>query len=250
MRDRWSRLGRVAVVLTAFILATATAEAQQARYAIEGTVVADGDRPVPFARVSVAGTTRGAVTDGDGRFRIGGLRAGEYTLRISRGGYRVRTVSIALRDADVSRSFTLAVEPIPVPGIDVSILRPDLQPATELAREEIREASPQDPGQLLRVIPGANAVRRGPLGLDPVVRGFRETQVGVYLDGTRVFPAGPARMDAALTHVDPSAIGSLEVVKGPYALTWGPGNLTAIRAATCPVSIGESPRATMPPSWT
>ena len=41
---------------------------------------------------------------------------------------------------------------------------------------------------------GVDAVRRGPLGLDPVVRGLRETEVGTYLDGTRLesMRAGPA----------------------------------------------------------
>ena len=32
------------------------------------------------------------------------------------------------------------------------------------------------------------------VGLEAVVRGLRETQVGVYVDGMRTFPAGPARI--------------------------------------------------------
>jgi iron complex outermembrane receptor protein len=86
-----------------------------------------------------------------------------------------------------------------------------------------------DAGGLMRSIPGIGAARRGPLGLDPNVRGLSETEVGVYIDGVRSFPAGPLRMDSPLSHLDPSAVASVDVVKGPYALTWGPGNMSAVR---------------------
>jgi iron complex outermembrane recepter protein len=39
-------------------------------------------------------------------------------------------------------------------------------------------------------------------------------------------------MDTPLSHVDPSAIKGMEVMKGPYALTWGAGNMSAIRVET------------------
>ena len=81
-------------------------------------------------------------------------------------------------------------------------------------------------------MPGVGAVRRGPVGLDPVVRGLRESQVGVYVDGMRTMPAGPARMDSPLSHSGPSTMRSVEIVKGPYALTWGAGNMSAIRVET------------------
>jgi iron complex outermembrane receptor protein len=83
-------------------------------------------------------------------------------------------------------------------------------------------------------------VRRGPLGLDPNVRGLSETEVGVYVGGLRTFPAGPGRMDSPLSHIDPSTIKSIDVVKGPYALTWGPGNMSAIRVT----QRGEDPPRT------
>ncbi|MFW6157649.1 MAG: TonB-dependent receptor, partial [Balneolaceae bacterium] len=64
---------------------------------------------------------------------------------------------------------------------------------------------------------------------------LRETEIGTYLDGTRIFPAGPARMDSPLSHLDPAIIESIEVVKGPYALNWGAGNMSAIRVQTQPL---------------
>ena len=65
--------------------------------------------------------------------------------------------------------------------------------------------------------------------------------MAVLVDGTRTFAAGPARMDSDLSHVSPDAIQSLEVVKGPYALTWGAGALAAVRAETFRPPFSESP---------
>ncbi|MBT3268409.1 TonB-dependent receptor [Candidatus Poribacteria bacterium] len=104
--------------------------------------------------------------------------------------------------------------------------------AGEMQLDTIRRTPARATGELLRELPGVDSVRRGPLGLDPAVRGLRETQVGGYIDGARWFPGGPGRMDSPLSHLDPTAIRSIEVEKGPYALTWGPGNLAAIRVET------------------
>jgi len=48
-------------------------------------------------------------------------------------------------------------------------------------------------------------------------------------------------MDSPLSHIDPAAIESIEVVKGPYALTWGAGNMSAIRVNTRDLSTVQTP---------
>ncbi len=241
MRSAKSRAIAFAIALSALVAPAARA---QRTGAVQGAVVSAADgHPLANVTVRAVGTNAGAVTGPAGEFLVRGLPPGGYRLEASFVGYRPgsRRVTVAAGDT-VRADFTLAVQPIEVAGIDVRVLRPDLRPQSKIEAEQVREASPQDPGELLRVMPGAAAVRRGPLGLDPVVRGLRETQVGVYVDGTRMFPAGPARMDSPLTHIDPGAIGSIEVVKGPYALTWGAGNLSSIRVETADV-----PRETAPP---
>ena len=156
-------------------------------------------------------------------------------------GYRTVRQEVTVGGGQVTTlDFTLETRPLALDGISVSVLRPDLLPEATLAGKEVEEANPKDAGELLRALDGVEAVRRGPLGLDPVVRGLRETEVGTYLDGARMFPAGPARMDSPLTHLDPSAIRSIQVVKGPYALTWGAGNLSAIRVETQPLPQQDS----------
>ncbi|WP_456428762.1 TonB-dependent receptor domain-containing protein [Rhodocaloribacter sp.] len=198
--------------------------------AIAGMVVDEHDDAVIGAGVIIVGTLRGTATDADGRFEIGPLRPGAYTLEARALGYRpaTRTVTVV---AGQTTTVTLRLHsrPVLLEGIVVSALRPDLEPVAEMDARRVRETHASDAGELMRLLPGVNAARRGPIGLDPNIRGLSETEVGAYIDGVRFFPAGPLRMDSQISHFDPSSIARVEVVKGPYALTWGAGNMSAIR---------------------
>jgi iron complex outermembrane receptor protein len=199
---------------------------------------AESGRPLPGVNVIVDGAADdasplGASTDPQGRFTIDGLEAGTYTLQARFVGFapRSRTVHIAAGEAARVR-LALSPRTVGLEVVEVTARRSAAEAAEQIREGRIQEASPRDAGELMRTIPGTGAVRRGPIGLDPVVRGLRETQVGVYVDGMRTFPAGPARMDSPLSHTGPSTMQSVEVAKGPYALTWGGGQLSAIRVET------------------
>jgi len=214
--------------------ALAALPAQQSTGAVDVLVVDAETRQI--LRLSVAhimGGVRFTVSGGEGRFRISGLPAGTHEVHVAAVNYIEKTVPVEVRAGEVVQfTVELEFEARSTAQIVVQATRPDLLPDSQLTEDLILDANPRDVGELLRKLPGVDSVRRGPLGFDPVVRGMRETEVGVYLDGSRIFPAGPARMDSALSHFDPGSVQSVEVVGGPYALTWGAGNLTAIRATT------------------
>ncbi len=206
----------------------------QSSGSISGTITKQSDgTPISDVNIFIPNTTYGTTTGAEGQFTIKNIPSGTYTLKATFIGFETARKKISVASGKtVEVAFSLKEVSYQLSGIAVRALRPDLEPETELETQEVREANPRDSGELLRVVAGVDAVRRGPIGLDPVVRGLRETEVGTYLDGTRIFPAGPARMDSPLSHLDPSAIQSMQVVKGPYALTWGAGNLSAIRVET------------------
>lgn len=241
-----ARRGIASVVLLLILAAVTPAVAQQGGR-IEVHVVSAAGAPVPGAMVRAqaqTGRTAGpdaresliATTDADGYAVIDAPAPARYAVEVSRIGYREAREIVDLTAGGIARVVvTLTEEPIALAAIEVAILRPDLSPTAELDERDVAEAIAHDAGTMLRALPGLDAVRRGALGLDPVVRGLRETQVGVYVDGIHAFPGGPGGMDTPLSHTDPAAIRSVEVIKGPYALTWGAGNMGAIRVETLPL---------------
>ena len=121
----------------------------------------------------------------------------------------------------------------------VTATHPDLPSEALYSGREIEQQGGEDLGYFLRRQNGLSSFRRGPIGLDPQVRGLQAEQLGVFVDGTRTFAAGPGRMDSELAHVSPRAVGTLRVIKGPYALTWGAGALSAIQLETFRPAFGS-----------
>ena len=122
--------------------------------------------------------------------------------------------------------------------VTVTALMPELATEMVVPASQIERRVAQDLARSLRSHAGVTALRRGAINLDPSVRGLYAEQIGVFVDGTRTFAAGPARMDSALSHISPHALQSLRVVRGPYALTWGAGTLSAIQAETFKPAFG------------
>ena len=100
---------------------------------------------------------------------------------------------------------------------------PQAYPVISLDRLEFDVLPAHDIGGLMRSIPNVNGIRKGGTALDPVVRGFKYSQLNVQLNGGQKIEGGcPNRMDAAVAHIDIDDIRALEVIKGPFALRYGP----------------------------
>ncbi len=88
----------------------------------------------------------------------------------------------------------------------------------QIQNEEIR-----DVGDFLRILPNVSGVRKGGVSVDPVVRGFKFSQLNVVLDnGIKIENGCPNRMDPVSSHVEAEDIEKIEVIKGPFVLKYGP----------------------------
>ncbi len=241
-RDGWTSTSRL-LVLCLTLLIHSTEAGAQSTGRIKGVVVdVETVQPLPGATVILDGLRIGTSTDSKGGFVLTHLDDGRYTVRVRFVGYRSEDYAVRIENGEtVSIRIKLSPRPIGIPGVEVTALRPDLQPEASLAAREVLESNPVDSGEMLRVLPGVEAARRGPVGLDPNVRGLVETEVGAYVDGARKLPAGPLRMDSQVSHFDPTIVDRIQVVKGPYALTWGAGNMGAISVETKDVSPQSGP---------
>ncbi len=87
----------------------------------------------------------------------------------------------------------------------------------------IELSSAVDVGRLLRSVPNISGVKKGVMGIDPVVRGFKYSQLNVMINGAVKIEGGcPNRMDPTTAHVDINDVKEMQILKGPFALKYGP----------------------------
>ena len=93
-------------ILASFLIAGSVG----AQNTISGIVTDAGSGlPLPGATVMLVGTTTGAVTDGDGTYRINDLPLGTYNIQVSFVGYEAVLQPITLQDADITFDIALQV---------------------------------------------------------------------------------------------------------------------------------------------
>ncbi len=221
-------------VVCAVLFAAPRAGAQQTT-SLSGSVVDSQSLALPGVSVNVAEVPSGrlagsAVTDGAGAFAIRKLRPGHYEVTAQLLGFQTYREAVDVPRTGALR-ITLAVGKFEQQVV-VSAQMPEVSTESIVPGEQLERTAVQDVAGYLRTEPGVNAVRRGSINLEPTVRGLYEAQMGVFVDGTRTFAAGPARMDSEISHVSPHMLESVQVIKGPYALTEGSGTLSSLEART------------------
>src|SRR5688572_18246363 len=63
---------------------------------LEGRVTEVGGTPIPDALITIVGTNRGARTGEDGQYRLLNLRAGDFTVRVTRLGYAAASQPVTI----------------------------------------------------------------------------------------------------------------------------------------------------------
>ncbi|MGD8796006.1 MAG: TonB-dependent receptor plug domain-containing protein, partial [Thiohalophilus sp.] len=82
---------------------------------------------------------------------------------------------------------------------------------------------PGDGGEWLSRTPGVAGVKMGSHGIDPVIRGQKQNQLNVLLDGAYVFGGCPNRMDPPSAYASTATYDQLTVIKGVESLLYGSG---------------------------
>jgi iron complex outermembrane recepter protein len=91
-----------------------------------------------------------------------------------------------------------------------------------ISSKHIESTNLDDIGALISREPNVGGIKKGAGGIDPVVRGFKYSQVSVQLNnGTRIEGGCPNRMDPTAAHVNINDISNISILKGPFALKYG-----------------------------
>lgn len=203
---------------------------------VAGTVTDARGLPVPSANVVLDGTTAGAATDAEGRFRFS-ARPGVHTLVVSGLGYRTerRPVTV-VAGGEVRLEVVLADQPVPIAEVVVTAremltggpagIRDLPGSAHYIGVEQLRAHADIDPLRVLREIPGVNVQEEEGYGLRPNIglRGVgteRTSKVTVMEDGVLMAPA-PYAAPAAYYFPTLGRMHGVEVRKGASQIKYGP----------------------------
>ena len=102
-----------------------------------------------------------------------------------------------------------------------------VQPATILSNEELQLKLQPTLGETLNGQPGVSSTSFGPGASRPIIRGLGDDRVRMLQNGTSVLDVSNVSPDHAVA-VDPSTIRTIEVVRGPATLLYGPNTIGGV----------------------
>ncbi len=196
--------------------------------AVTGFVTDPDAARLPGVVVTITEAESGAsvtvVTGEHGGYRGTGLPPGRYEVRADLDGFQTQI----LRDLVVAEGQTREVDFTMAPATYkdvVSVVAPETR--DDIQASEIRESTARDIGEALSHMNGISMIRKGGLGNDVVLHGYRGKDLTVLIDGQTVYGACPNDMDPAVFHADFAEVDHIEVGKGPFDVL-NPGSLGGV----------------------
>jgi iron complex outermembrane recepter protein len=230
------------------VLLSASALSAQDTGTIEGTVRATGSRaPLSDVVVSVQGTTRGAMTDAQGKYRIAAVPVGDRVVLAQlvgrdRGAQAIHITTDSVARADFSLTEVAAVIAPTVVSATREVQRRTDQSATidVLEGASIREVRAAHPSGIMQRLPGVHATQLSGEGLSMAIRQPITTKpMYLYLeDGVPTRSTGFFNHNA-LYEVNLPQSGGLEVLKGPGTALYGSdaiGGVVNVLTRSAPVA--------------
>ena len=183
---------------------------------LTGVVATPDGSGLPGAVLTLTGddgASRIVVSGSHGVYRASSLPAGTYRLLVELPGFAafdaeritvtaesVGTLNVVLRASVFRDSVTVLGE----------------CPRDALTAAELRETAARELSDALGRVAGVARLRKGGIGADVVLRGYKEENLNVLVDGVRVNGACPGNMDPPAFHTDLAEIDHVEVSKGPF----------------------------------
>ena len=230
-RTLWGVLSGAALALLFFPLAAAAQQSLRGR-----VVTAEGGLPLPGANVAVRSDAssvevlRGAATDVDGTFVIGGLTAGRYAVTVSYVGFASETRMVEVAGDPVALAFSLEAATLESGEVVVEGARRRAGLATQAAAvleaEALARVRGQNLGQTLAELPGVTTLSTGPSIAKPVVRGLHSDRVVILNNGVR--QEGQQWGGEHAPEIDPFSAGRIELIKGAAGVEYGVGAIGGV----------------------
>jgi iron complex outermembrane receptor protein len=214
---------RKILVISIYLLFLATQSFSQ--QTVTGRIVdSENQHPIGNVQVFEEGGIDGTTSNSKGIFTLKVSDKTEINLVFSHIGFQILQKTVS--QSELSEELKIQLQPkiellseVEIMGVSTK----NQSYRTEYVDMTVLESTNlQDIGSLLRNVPNVSGVKKGAMGIDPVIRGFKYSQLNVQLNGgTRIEGGCPNRMDPATAHVDLSDLKNINILKGPFALKYG-----------------------------
>lgn len=196
---------------------------------LKGQVYADG-QSVPFASISLEGTTIGVSADMDGLFVLNEVPAGLHTVVISAVGYQSTTQQLSFMQEEVKdlgqvdlKEDVLGLDAVVVTGTMKRTFLKDSPIKVSVMTGQFLQEN-RSPVSLVEGISMVNGVEEvvecGVCGTNSLrINGLEGPYTAVLMDGTPMF--GNLASVYGLNGIPTSLIDRIEVIKGPSSTLYG-----------------------------
>jgi iron complex outermembrane receptor protein len=180
-------------------------------------------QPIKGAEVSILGHPGERFTDADGRFTWQPSPPPPFEILVILPG-GVYTKPVLVERVPESGAIDIPVESLVSESVTVAAgVSPNIESTPGAAQTlvtgtDIAARAPANLAQALENIAGVSTVSEGHAAV-PAVRGFAAGRTLVMIDGARV--SSERRAGASATYLDPFALESVEVSRGPGSVAYG-----------------------------
>ncbi len=235
-RETGSSRSARALLLTALPLLTLLLSPvlEAARY----RVVDEKGRAVPGARVSILGRAGSVAAGPQGELTLEAEPALPFEVGVfSPTGAWLGIVRVVTRSgADEVRDLVLpaarSTEILVSAGATASLLAPPANPVSLVSKRELAERQPNRLVEAIEALPGISKSDESTSAV-PVIRGLARGRTLVMVDDGRV--SAERRAGASASFLNPFALESVEVVRGPGSVAYGSDALGGIVHARTPL---------------
>lgn len=220
MSNRTLRSSRLAIGWIFLLLQVGSLYSAQ----IEGIVTdhESGDS-LGFAEIQLVELNRGVVAHVNGEYHFQRLPAGNFTIRVSRIGYRVETRRVSLAYNEVLKlNFALDPDHVQIAEVTTNARRTNYaeQLSVEISGRDLQEQLGSTVAESFGSTAGIAVRSMGPAPARPVSRGMGGARLPILEDGQPTGDLSASSSDHAVA-IDPLLAQTLEIVRGPEAFHYG-----------------------------
>lgn len=213
---------RITILLLLLLCKTTFCIGQKCQYQIKGIVTTSDLHPIIGAIIRIASdSTKGAVSDTNGRFVINNVCRGHTIVTCDAIGYiSAKTHIDVIADNDIRFSLVTGNNQLGEVIVNGQRLE-DLHTVTQLQINGIQllQTRGESLGETLKELPGLNSIQTGPTLSKPVIHGLHSNRVLIINNGVR--QEGQQWGSEHAPEIDPFVANKITVIKGAAGVRYG-----------------------------